>query len=179
MGQESDSGRVPAALRPHVDEIVQFTDTFCAEHLDAEYAQLCRKLTAKLARKRPSPLVRGNLRIWAASIIYAVGQINFLFDRSQTPHLTYDQISEYTGVPKSTLGNKAKLIRDLLKLDLGSFEFQRRALLRQNPLAWMVMVNGIIMDVRRLPPEVQEECRRRGLVPDLGEEVEEGEDENG
>ncbi len=33
----------------------------------AEYAELIRKLIAKLARKRPSPLVRGDLRIWAAA----------------------------------------------------------------------------------------------------------------
>ncbi len=50
------------------------------QRLDAEYASLCRKLVAKLARKRPSPLERGDRRIWAAGAIYAVGANNFLFD---------------------------------------------------------------------------------------------------
>jgi hypothetical protein len=49
---------VPVAMRPVVEEIVAITDEFCAEHLDEEYAQLCRRLTAKLARKRPSQLWR-------------------------------------------------------------------------------------------------------------------------
>ena len=31
-------------------------DQFCKEHLNEEYAVLCRKLAEKLARKRPSPL---------------------------------------------------------------------------------------------------------------------------
>ncbi|MGH2945234.1 MAG: DUF6398 domain-containing protein [Solirubrobacteraceae bacterium] len=58
--------RVPKALRPKFEEICAFTDRFCAERLDAEYAELCRKLVGRLARKRPSPLERGDPRIWAA-----------------------------------------------------------------------------------------------------------------
>jgi hypothetical protein len=50
-------------------------------------------LVARLARKRPSPLVRGDARIWAAGAIYAVGQVNFLFDRAQDPHSTADQLA--------------------------------------------------------------------------------------
>ena len=52
--------RIPAPLRHHVEQLFKFTDPFCGEHLDAEYAELIRKLIAKLARKRPSPLVRGD-----------------------------------------------------------------------------------------------------------------------
>jgi hypothetical protein len=69
---------------------------------------------AKLARKRPSPLARGDLS--PAVAIYAIGSINFLFDRSHRPHLTGGQIASLTGVPKSTLAAKAKLIRDTLRL---------------------------------------------------------------
>ena len=39
--------------------IVGMTDQFCRDHLNDEYAVLCRKLAEKLARKRPSPLARG------------------------------------------------------------------------------------------------------------------------
>jgi hypothetical protein len=106
--------RIPAALRHDVEQIFELTDPFCAEHLDAEYAELVRKLVAKLARKRPSPLLRGDLRNWAAGAIHAVGSVNFLFDRSQRPHLTGNDLSHLTGVPKSTIANKAKVIRELL-----------------------------------------------------------------
>jgi hypothetical protein len=52
-----DSLRIPAALRHDVEQIFKLTDPFCAEHLDAEYGELVRKLVAKLARKRPSPFL--------------------------------------------------------------------------------------------------------------------------
>jgi hypothetical protein len=135
--------------------------------LDAEYGELLRKLVAKLARKRPSPLVRGDLRIWAGAAIYTVGSVNFLFDRTQHPHMTGDDLRALTGVPKSTLANKAKLIRDVLRIGQLDPELCRRELLASNPLAWMISVNGFIVDARTMPPEVLAEARRRGLIPDL------------
>jgi hypothetical protein len=72
--------RIPVALRGRAREILAITARSCTEHLDDEYAHLCRQLVARLARKRPSPLLRGDTRIWAAGAIYAVGQVNFLFD---------------------------------------------------------------------------------------------------
>jgi hypothetical protein len=58
---------VPRALRPDVEQIVALIDGLCCEHLDAEYVRLRARLVAKLSRKRPSPLLRGDLRIWAAA----------------------------------------------------------------------------------------------------------------
>lgn len=167
MARSEGSLRIPESLRPDVEQIFKLTDPFCAEHLDTEYGTLVRRLVAKLARKRPSPLARGDLRIWSAAAIYAVGSVNFLFDRTQRPHLTGDDLSALTGVPKSTLVNKAKLIRDVLRIGQLEPEFCRRELLASNPLAWMISVNGFIVDARTMPPEVQAEARRRGLIPDL------------
>jgi hypothetical protein len=159
--------RIPKALLAEVEVISTLTDAFCAERLDPEYAELCRRLVAKLARKRPSPLERGDLRIWAAAALYTVGSVNFLFDRSQPLHLSADELSELTGVPKSTMANKSKRIRDLLGLRPFDHEFCRRELLERSPLAWLVVVDGIVVDARWLPPELQAEARRRGLIPDL------------
>jgi hypothetical protein len=36
-----------------------------------------------------------------------------------------------------------------------------------NPMAWMVMVNGLIVDARSLPRPLQEEVYRKGLIPYL------------
>lgn len=162
-----DAADIPRSLRQTVDEIEAFTDQFCAERLDAEYADLCRRLIATLARKRPTPLVRGAPRIWAAGVLYAVGRVNFLFDRSQPIHLGGDELATLTGVPKTTMANKARGICDLVDLGPLDFEFSRRDLLQRNPFAWLVEVNGIPVDARWLPPELQAEARRRGLTPDL------------
>ena len=135
--------RTRGRLRHEVEQIVKLTDPFCAEYLDAEYGALIRRLIAKLPHKRPSPLERGDLRIWAAAAIYVVGSVNFLFDRSQRPNMTGDQLSYLTGVAKSTLAGKAKLIRDVLRIRQREPEFCRRALAESNPLASMISVNGL------------------------------------
>jgi hypothetical protein len=40
-------------------------------------------------------------------------------------------------------------------------------MLEENPLAWIVEVNGLPVDVRAMPREVQEEAYRLGLIPYL------------
>ena len=159
--------RIPGALRDRAQLIIDVTDTVCREHLDEEYGLLARRLVARLARKRPSPLMRGDVRIWAAGAVYAVGQVNFLFDRSQTPHMTAKQLAVALGVVQTTMANKAGTINRLL--DIGMFEpdLTRAAMIEQHPMAWLVDIDGFIVDARTLPEELQDEARRRGLIPDL------------
>jgi hypothetical protein len=164
-GDDLLSLRVPKALRGDAAEIVAMIDEVCAEHLGHEYGELCRRLLGKLARKRPSPLVRGERRVWAAGVLYTVGSINFLFDPSQEPHLRADELAALTGVAKSTMANKAGLIRRTLRLGPIEPELCRQELLAHHPYAWLVEVDGFIMDVRALPQPLQDEARRRGLVP--------------
>jgi Domain of unknown function (DUF6398) len=159
--------KVPVELRSRVAEILAITDEVCGAHLDGEYGELCRVLVGRLARKRPSPLTRGDTRIWAAGAIYAVGRVNFLFDRSQQPHLSADQLAHHVGVVKTTMANKAALITKTLNLGIFEPDLTRLAMLEQHPLTWMVMVNGFIVNARTLPPEIQDEARRRGVIPDL------------
>jgi hypothetical protein len=130
--------KIPRAMRPRVAEILAITDGLCGACLDREYAELGRELVARLARKRPSPLARGDVRIWAAGALYALGQINFLFDRSQQPHLTADQLAAQLGVLKTTMANKATTIRRTL--DLGYYEpgLTRQSLYHYPPLALIV-----------------------------------------
>jgi Domain of unknown function (DUF6398) len=97
--------------------------------------------------------------------IYAVGWVNFLFDRSHEPYLSADDLSRLLEVPKSTMAGKSKRIRDELGLDGLDFEFCRREMLELNPLAWLVQVNGVLVDARMLPPEIQHEAHARGLIP--------------
>jgi len=159
--------RIPAALRDRSRAILAITDRACTEHLDDQYARVCRLLVGRLARKRPSPLTRGNTQIWAAGAIYAVGQVNFLFDRSQQPHMNAAQLSACLGVVKTTMANKAALINKTLKHGVFEPDLTTTGILEQHPLAWLVEVNGLIIDARMLPLELQDEARRRGLIPAL------------
>ena len=35
----------------------------------------------------------------------------------------------------------------------------------KNPLAWMIQVNGLIIDARHAPRAIQAEAFRKGLIP--------------
>jgi hypothetical protein len=158
---------VPIALRERVAAITEITDRVCEQHLDAEYAGLCRTLSVRLARKRPSPLDRGESRSWATGVVHVVGSINFLFDKSQQPHIRADELARLVGVGQSTMANKSAQIRSLLALSWYEPELTRRDMLERNPFAWLVTLNSIPVDARTLPDEIQDEARQRGLIPDL------------
>ncbi len=143
------------------------TDEVCFERLDDEYARLARRLVGQLARKRPSPLMRGDTRIWAAGVLYVIAQVNFLFDRSQSPYMSSADLAAAVNVKPTTMANKAAMINRLLNISIYEPELTRVAMLEQHPMAWIVEVNGFLVDARRLPWELQEEARRRGLIPDL------------
>jgi hypothetical protein len=51
-----------ADVKAVLEAIEGMTDAFCRDYLNDGYAVLCRNLTAALARKRPSPLLRGSPR---------------------------------------------------------------------------------------------------------------------
>jgi hypothetical protein len=159
------SQSVPNAMRPAYDAIVALLDPFCRQTLNEEYAQLSRELAAALARKRPSPLARGKPAIWACGIVHAVGMVNFLFDASQAPHVRVDDLYAAFGVKPSSAGNKSKLIRDMF----GMYQFDPNwtlpSLMDRNPRVWLLQVNGLMVDVRYMPREVQEIAFQKGLIP--------------
>ena len=156
---------IPQAARPAHAEIVGIIDAFCREHLDEEYGALCRKLAGVLARKRPSPLTRGKPESWASGIVRVVGWVNFLGDPSQPHHMKMSEIDERIGVSEATGSAKATAIRKLLKIHPFDPEWTLRGLMDQNPMAWMIEVNGLIADARRLPREIQEVAFHKGLIP--------------
>ena len=167
---------VPEAAKPAYDAIVGLTDTFCQAHLTWEYQMLCRKLAAALARKRPSPLTRGKPEVWACAVLRVIGWVNFLDDSSQKLHMKLTAIDKAFGVAESTGQGKAKAIRDLLKIRQFDFHWMLRRLVEESPMAWMIEVNGFIVDARRLKREIQEEAFRKGLIPYIpGEKPAEGE----
>jgi len=160
---------VPKAMQPTFETIISITDTFCEKHLNEEYAGLSRAVAAALCRKRPSPLTRGSLDIWAGGIVYALGGANFLFDRTQTPHMTGDTLCELFGVNKSSVTGKAKLIKDTLRIDYFNPRWNLPSRIMDNPAVWMLEVNGFIIDIRHAPRELQEKAHHLGLIPFIPE----------
>ncbi len=169
MTRISQSEKVPKHMQGIFDAIVTLTDIFCKTHLDEEYAQLARQATAALCRRRPSPLATGYVETWACGIVYALGSANFLFDKSQTPSMSAGDLCAAFRVSKSTGAAKSKKVRDVLGMGQLDPRWCRPSKLADNPMVWMIMVNGLIVDVRHLPRDLQEAAYARGLIPYLPE----------
>lgn len=161
---------VPKAMQGKYDEIAAIIVPFCDEHLGDEYRELCLRALEKLCRKRPSPVLSRRPGTWAAGIIYAVGQANWLFDKDQPVHMTAGELADSLGVSKSTASSTAAEIRKWLKIDHFSSEWMLPSQMDDNPLLWLVEVDGFVVDARSLPLEVQNECARLGLIPYVPEQ---------
>jgi hypothetical protein len=152
-------------IKQKEEKLLEMTGTFCAQNLDDDYFQLCEKLIKKLGRKRDVPFQRGKIEIWAAAVVYAIGSINFLFDKSFEPYMTAEQISEYFSTKNSTVSNKARQIKDMFALGYFSPEFSTQKMEQDNPFNNMVMVDGFIVPLDTLPADLQEmvkDARSRG-----------------
>jgi hypothetical protein len=160
-----DELKVPKAIRPVVDEIIGITDEACLALLDEEYADLARRAVAKLARKRPSPLTSGGRTTWAGAVVYALGQVNFLFDPTTEPCVTTDELANQFGVAKASMSSKAKKVRDLIGIDHFSPEFLRADVIASTPFVWMIQLNDLVIDVRQAHLEIQAEAFRQGVIP--------------
>ncbi len=157
--------RVPAALQAKVDSLMAPIDDFCASHLNEEYRQLIHAAVCALARKRPSPLLSGREPSWAAGVVHAIGMVNFLFDKTQSPHCKAPDIYSYFGVSSQTGQAHSKKIRDLLRIGTFDPKWILPSQLDNSPMAWMLEVNGFMLDIRTLPLEIQIEACAKGLIP--------------
>ena len=145
--------------------IVGLIDRFCIEHLNDEYAVLCIKLAEKLGRKRPSPLRQGRPNAWASGIIRAIGGVNFLHDKTQKPFMPSADIDYYLGTSPSSGAAKLAAIRKILGMRPLDPNWTLSSRLEDNPMVWMLRVNGFIMDIRNMPRETQEAAFKKGLIP--------------
>jgi hypothetical protein len=156
---------VPKSMQATYDAIVRPTDEFCAKHLNSEYRDLARDMTAALCRKRPSPLASGQPRTWACAILYELGRVNFLSDPSTRPHMTLAELCAACGVGPSTASAKARVIANTLGVNRLNPSWMLPSLVERHPLVWMADVNGVPVDLRTMPREVQAIAFEKGMIP--------------
>ena len=89
------------------------------------------------------------------------------------------QIAEGFGVSQGIMTAKSKIIRDKLGVMPLDPDWCIPAMLADNPLVWMVEVNGFIMDIRYAPRQMQEEAYQLGLIPFIPADKQEPEPESG
>ena len=83
------------------------------------------------------------------------------------PHLRASELCALFGVSPSTGAARASEIRKAFKMHQMDPAWCLPSKLDDNPLAWLISVNGVIVDARYAPRQVQEEALRLGLIPYL------------
>ncbi|MFZ0695323.1 MAG: DUF6398 domain-containing protein [Alphaproteobacteria bacterium] len=156
---------VPKGMLPAYRKIVGLIDDVCDRQLGSEYRDVARAMTGALCRKRPSPLTSGQPRTWACGIVYVLGRINFLGDKSFPPHMTTAELCAAFEVGESTVHAKARVIEETLGTRPLDPQWTLPSLVGRNPLVWMAQVNGLLVDLRDMPREVQEIAFAKGLIP--------------
>ena len=164
-GQAMRSNSIPKGMLATYERIVGLTDDVCDRQLNSEYRDLARAMTEALCRKRPSPLSSGQPRTWAGGIVYVLGRINFLGDRSFPPYMTMADLCAAFGVGESTVHAKARVIEKTLRTGAFDPKWALPSLVGSNPLVWMAEVNGLLVDLRTMPREVQEVAFAKGIIP--------------
>ena len=163
--------KIPKQMQPIFDTITSLTDEVCRTSLNEEYAELASQMIAALCRKRPSPLASGRSNAWACGVLFALGFVNFLFDKSSAPHMSATDLCSAFCVSKSTGSAKGKVIRDIFNIMQCDPNWCLPSQLDSNPIAWMIQVNGLMVDARMMPREIQENAYRKGLIPYLPTKV--------
>ncbi len=155
---------VPPRLQERLLEIVDLTDAFCDQRLDDEYKEICRKMAVMLCRTEAS-VAGGKPASWASGIVYSAGWVNFLSDPSREPHLRSEEIAQGFGVSMATMQAKSKVIRESLGLVPFHPEYSLPRLAENNPLIWIVEINGMQVDLRHAPRQWQVKAFEEGLIP--------------
>jgi hypothetical protein len=106
-----------------------------------------------------------------------VGWVNFLTDPEQKPHMKSKELCRLLGVSESTAMARSKEIRKLFEIGPMDPRLCRRALMDDNPMAWLIQLdNGMIDDARRYPRRAQQEMVDMGLIPYVHPDAKDEED---
>lgn len=157
--------KVPVGMQDKFTNIILDVKSFCNEKLNDEYYNLILKLLTKIARKRPSPLLTGKPKTWAAGSIHAIGMVNFLFDKTQNPHLPAPAIASWFDLSSSTISAKSKSIRDMFNMVQLDPRWALPSKMDDNPMVWMIMVDGFIIDARTASYDLQVAAYKAGVIP--------------
>ena len=123
MAESRKATGIPEPLKERYENIAGMIDSFCEEHLDDDYQNLCIHALQKLCRKKDSPMYKGRDNMWAAGIVYAICQVTELVG-NQRDLLRYRpkykisaaEIASAFGVSTGAMSGKAKEIREVLNI---------------------------------------------------------------
>jgi len=115
-------------------EIKNLIFSYCDKHLNDDYKKLSLLVFDDYDILIPNGMKRGNPKTWAASIIWAIGSVNFLSDKSFLPYASLNDVCTFFNTNTSTIGNKASQIKKKLAID----HFNNDYLLSNSPMSKII-----------------------------------------
>jgi hypothetical protein len=79
--------------------------------------------------------------------------------------MTMADVCATFSVGQSTASAKARVISDALQAHRMDPACMLPSLADQNPLVWMAEVNGVLVDLRDMPRELQVMAYEKGMIP--------------
>ena len=160
--------QLPKKYHSSFEAIADLILDFCESYLDDFYEQLCLHMLFIMCRD-DAPINKGRPASWASGIVHAVGWVNFLHDPETKPYMSSADLAKEFGVSKGTMMTKSKFIRDGLELIPLDPNWCLPSTLEDNPLVWMVEVDGFMIDMRHASWEMQNAAYEKGLIPYIPE----------
>jgi len=108
--------RIPVEKRERFSDVAALLEQFGQAHLDPELTEFTQELWRRVCRRQTMDCRRGKSAIWAASVVHVIARMNFLFDRNQSVHLSFDTICASFQANKTTVGSKATELERALRL---------------------------------------------------------------
>ncbi|MGB3367776.1 MAG: DUF6398 domain-containing protein [Acidaminobacteraceae bacterium] len=109
-------------------EIITMISDFCVNKLNESYFVLGSTITEELFEKNESGIEKGQVRIWAAGIVYAICKANGILGNSFGYIVSPGEIYDYFSVSSSSALLKSKLVIKLLDVVEGKKRWQGEAL---------------------------------------------------
>ena len=76
-----------------------------------------------------------------------------------------DELCKRMGVSQQTASGRAQKIREMLNIFQMHPDWTLPSRVDDNPMIWILMVNGYMVDIRSMPREVQVIAFEKGLIP--------------
>jgi hypothetical protein len=157
--------KIPKDMQAKYDEVAPIIIDFCDKKLNDDYKGLCLHLLEKLCRERPSPLSGGRPHSWAAGIVYAIGQANFIFDKTRKINMAAAELASGFGISVNTARNKANELQEMFDVGFFNHKWLLPEMIENISAIWMIKLNGIIVDVRMMSLEIQQQAYEMGIIP--------------
>lgn len=111
-------------MGPKNEIVKKQVEAYCLKHLNLDYKAICVKVCHDLIQADSEIFLRGKAEIWSAAVVWSVGSENFLGDKSFEPYATLSDVCGFFKVNASTIGQKARKIKDILNISLWNPDYR-------------------------------------------------------